>query len=317
MAKKSRNLFAKFELDYADHPKIMVLSDAAFRLHVTLILHSRKYETDGIIKNPVGLRFANQFGFDVFSELENNDTDRPSLQKQPNGDWVLNGFTDIQETKAEIQARTRQNRENGAKGGRPKKTQSVSQSVSESDSEPQTNSAPQKKAEIEIELNTSYASAKSDFKRPDVEKILNEFDAYTERLGAKPAPRTKRNRDAIQMLIDLDGYTPEQITWIIRWVSNDDFWKTVILTPAKLREKFEQLKVKATNSPKPQAQSFNGDIDPDAILGRDYWTCPAPPDGLTVAEEIAWKREAREKHLAERHEQARQKLKEHNNATAA
>ena len=147
------NLFAKLELDYADHPKIMALSDAAFRLHVTLILYSRKYETDGIIKNPVGLRFANQFGFDAFSELENNDENAPSLRKLENGDWVLHGFTEIQETKAKIAERTRRNRENGAKGGRPKKTQSVSESVSEQVSESATKSAPQKKAETETETD--------------------------------------------------------------------------------------------------------------------------------------------------------------------
>ena len=48
MARRSEK-FARLSLDYADHPKIVGLSDAAFRAHVELILYSRKYLTDGVI----------------------------------------------------------------------------------------------------------------------------------------------------------------------------------------------------------------------------------------------------------------------------
>lgn len=146
MAKKSSNLFAKLELDYADHPKIASLSDAAFRLHVEMILYARKYQTDGIVKNLVANRMGLRWDTDVLTELLNNDEISPSLQKLENGDYLIHGFTEVQETKAEIAVRRAKNAENGAKGGRPKKTQSVTESVPQSGT--------QNKAETETETET-------------------------------------------------------------------------------------------------------------------------------------------------------------------
>lgn len=53
--------------------------------------------------------------------------------------------------------------------------------------------------------------------------------------------------------------------------------------------------------------SYTGEIDVDAILGKDYWTPGTPPEGLDVAEEIAWKKEQRALRNAERLEEAKAK----------
>lgn len=150
MAKKSSNLFAKLELDYADHPKIAPLSDAAFRLHVEMILYSRKYETDGVIKNRLANRMALRWDSDVLTELATNDENSPSLIKLDNGDYLINGYSDVQETKAEIAARRAKNSQNGKLGGRPKKTQSVT--------EPKTKPGTQNKAETETETDIEGAN---------------------------------------------------------------------------------------------------------------------------------------------------------------
>lgn len=151
MSKKSSNLFAKLELDYADHPKIAPLSDAAFRMHIEMILYSRKYETDGIIKNRIANRMGLRWDTDVLTELATNDENSPSLIKLENGDYLINGYADVQETKAEIAARRAKNAQNGAKGGRPKKTQSVIGSVTESGT--------QTKAETETETEVKREGA--------------------------------------------------------------------------------------------------------------------------------------------------------------
>lgn len=90
--------------------------------------------------------------------------------------------------------------------------------------------------------------------RPDVENLLNAFDKNMESNGAKKPTRSKANMDALRLLIDKDGYSTEQILWIMNWAANDEFWRTNILSPAKLREKFDQLKLKAgvqPSAPKP------------------------------------------------------------------
>ncbi len=52
---------------------------------------------------------------------------------------------------------------------------------------------------------------------------------------------------------------------------------------------------------------YTGEIDVDAILGKDYWAPGTPPAGLSVSEEIGWKKEQRAIHDAERLAQARAK----------
>ena len=158
MAKKS-DLFARLSLDYMDHPKIVALSDAAVVAHITLILHARKYQTDGLIRNRVANRVASQWDTDVLSELQNNDAEEPSLSRLENGDYMIHGYAEMQETRAEIEARRRRNAENGRLGGRPSKrakTHSVTGSISKSD----THSGTQKKAETETETETDRERAR-------------------------------------------------------------------------------------------------------------------------------------------------------------
>ena len=174
MAKDTR-LFAKFDLDYADHPKIVALSDSAFRAHVEMILYSRKYMTDGHIPN----RVANRLGYDSLNELLSNDAEKPSLIKNEDGSYQLHGYGDMNDLKSDIEERIRINKRNGARGGRPKgskKTQSVTDSVSQS----RTQTVTQKKAETETETETDskeQANQDSRAKRPhlsDAEKHIND-----------------------------------------------------------------------------------------------------------------------------------------------
>ena len=137
-------LFAKLDLDYADHPKIERLSDAAFRAHVSMILYARKYLTDGKIP----ARYANRFGSETLSELLTNDEATPSLVRVESGEYELHGFLDLQESRAKVAERSQINAENGKKGGRPPKTRSVYESVSET------------KAETEEETDTSSSTKK-------------------------------------------------------------------------------------------------------------------------------------------------------------
>jgi len=152
--------------------------------------------------------------------------------------------------------------------------------------------------------------------RPDVQHLLDLLDGCIEANGAKKPSRGKKNTDAARLLIDKDGYTVEQVAWMIRWATNDEFWRTNILSMSKLREQFDQLKLKAGVKANPAVPGFNGDIDPDAILGRDYWTPGDPPEGLSIADEIQWKKDQRAQHQVERMNEAKRRLEEQYAATA-
>jgi hypothetical protein len=304
---KKPDLFAKFALDYADHPKIVALSDAAFRAHVTFILYSRKYQTDGIIKNPVANRLALQWDTDVLSELQNNDDNAPSLQKLENGDYYITGYEEMQETRAEIEARRLRNAANGRKGGRPKgsknkpkETQSVSESVSDSGT--------QNKAETETEIDIYTSDSANAEPRPDVERLLDQLDERVISNGHRKPNRTKKNINAARLLLDRDGYTEHQVAWMINWSTNHEFWRGNIRSMSKLREKFDELKAQATRDTGTVIAHASQEIDPDEILGPDYKMPPDPPEGLTMQQEMEFKQQWREQRKAERLEEARRKV---------
>lgn len=49
----------------------------------------------------------------------------------------------------------------------------------------------------------------------------------------------------INKIVRIDKRTYEQVEWMIHWCQQDDFWKTNILSPAKLRKQFNRLVVQA------------------------------------------------------------------------
>lgn len=267
MSKKS-TLFARLSLDYADHPKIIQLSDAAFRAHITFILYCRKYETDGIIKNRVANRLALQWDADVLDELQNNDDENPSLVQLDDGDYMLAGYDEMQETRAEIEQRRERNRRNGAKGGRGNKagasraasqsrTKSKTESLSKSQSQSQTEPGGQNKAETETETETELTTLSSHVASDDDGKsdadtepeFSDEVHELAQHLGSWIVDNGNRKPtigktwlQAIDRLIRIDGYTTDQIRQVIDWSQRDEFWQGNILSAGKLRKQFDQLK---------------------------------------------------------------------------
>ena len=76
--------------------------------------------------------------------------------------------------------------------------------------------------------------------------ILAEYLAERIKDNGSRAPNVSQKWiDDIRLMVERDSRTPEQIRYLIDWCQNDGFWKTNILSPSKLREKFEQLRLNA------------------------------------------------------------------------
>ncbi|WP_256243594.1 Replication protein O [Bacillus sp. V3B] len=85
------------------------------------------------------------------------------------------------------------------------------------------------------------------FKEPDLQKWSND----------------------IRLMMDRDNRTKEQIAYLIDWCQQDSFWKSNILSPAKLRKQFDQLVIKAEKGKKKSIQDFSTE--------RPYhWEKPKP-----------------------------------------
>lgn len=54
--------------------------------------------------------------------------------------------------------------------------------------------------------------------------------------------------DDIRKMIELDNRTEEQVKYLMRWVQEDDFEMANVLSPSKLRKRFDQLVIKVKKS---------------------------------------------------------------------
>lgn len=58
--------------------------------------------------------------------------------------------------------------------------------------------------------------------------------------------------DDIRKMIELDKRTDEQVRYLMQWVQEDDFEMANVLSPRKLRERFDQLVIKVKQTKKKQ-----------------------------------------------------------------
>ncbi|KUG58960.1 hypothetical protein [Nesterenkonia jeotgali] len=244
MAKRT-DLFIRLSLDYANHPKIASLSDAAFRAHVEMILYSRKYETDGILKNRVVNRVGSGWDAEVVAELLTNDDAAPSLLQLDNGDYELHGFSDMQETKAEIAARRAINAQNGKRGGRPrkpKKTQPVSESLSGSPPGSGTETKAETETETETEVNPS-ATVASDDARSSQTLVGEWIDNCAERPPGRVIGQLSKE---IKTLLD-EGQDYQQVRSAVQT------WNTKGAHPSVLPSVLHELRNKRAQPPRQTA----------------------------------------------------------------
>lgn len=241
MARKDTRLFARLDLDYADHPKIIALSDSAFRAHIEMILYARKHMTDGKIPK----QFAKRFASSSLSELLANDEQTPSLLENEDGSYFLHGYANMNETKAEITARSRANAENGRRGGIAKK-RNAKQVASNSLSEKGSENVAETETETETDIKDKPKVADAPV-RQEILELLDHLDNCIQANGARKPNRTKTNIDAMRLLVDNDKRTIEEVRGAIDWATNNSFWKSHILNAKKLREKFDTMRLQATS----------------------------------------------------------------------
>jgi|GEM_PF-2117620 len=240
-------LFAKFSLDYPDHPKIRSLSDAAFRAHVEMILYSRRFLTDGRIAK----RVAKQWPEPALTELMDNDEGAPSLWKDDHGDYWLHGYADIQETKGDVEARRLVNSENGRRGGlskgrsaTPNAEPTAKRVAKQNGTEPLSKNVPETETETEVKDSTSKA-ADATPTRPEVEDLCKHLAHRITENGNKKPTITKAWTDPARLLLDRDNRNPDEAHRLIDWCQTDTFWMGNILSMAAFRKQYDKLRMKA------------------------------------------------------------------------
>ncbi len=104
----------------------------------------------------------------------------------------------------------------------------------------------------------------ADPERDDARRICQHLADSIEHNGSKRPTITKAWLDAARLMLDRDGRTEQQIHQAIDWCQADEFWRTNILSMPKLREKYDQLRLKANQASRPRP----GSIDWTAAMER-------------------------------------------------
>lgn len=206
---KDARLFAKFTLNFCDHPKIMILSDSAFRCLVSAVLWSREQQTDGFLARRLALA---KWSLADLQELCANDDANPSLIEREEG-WYIHDYAQQQETKAEIEARRERNRINGQKGGLAKGKRTAKRVAKPAPGVPASKSGSEKLAEKEEEprardARPSCSRHSQNFNGPcpDCQRRREWDEARAEELRAAQAAEKRRIRDEIDDCAECDDF---------------------------------------------------------------------------------------------------------------
>lgn len=200
MAKDER-LYARFDIGMDEHPKIMLLSDGAFRVLIEATLYSRRQLTDGFLDERVALR---KWGLDVLDELASNHDLRPSLVRMDGG-WQIRDYAEHQITRADIEAK----REAGRKGGRASGQARLKQNMNENEA-PASSLLEQKPNEIEAKRETETETSTSN----EVERTRKRGSRLSEQWLPSSESVAIIKRDAP----DVDHKT-EHATFVDYWIA--------------------------------------------------------------------------------------------------
>ncbi|MFJ7941557.1 hypothetical protein ACIQYG_24210 [Peribacillus sp. NPDC096622] len=88
-------------------------------------------------------------------------------------------------------------------------------------------------------------------------------------------PNLQKWSHDFRLMMERDKRSKEQIAYLIDWCQKDSFWKSTILSPAKLRKQFDQLAIKAKLVHKRSIQDFSTERpshwgEPKPLTSEEY-----------------------------------------------
>jgi general stress protein YciG len=238
VADKDARTYIRVHDGMPDHPKIDNLSDAAFRLLVTMWCWCSRHLTDGRV--PAGT-WQRRGTTKARAEL----VAAHLADVAADGSVLMHDYTDHQRTADEVRALREKRAEAGRKGG--KATARAQANASANGKQIST---------IDIDIDTVEENTSDDVpaieQREDVERICRHLvDRMVGNGYSKPAITT-RWRESARLLIEKDGRTEEQIHRAIDFAHDSDFWRSNIRSVPKLRSQYDTLRLQAQRNGSPQ-----------------------------------------------------------------
>lgn len=174
-----------------------------------------------------------------------------------------------------------------------------------------------------------HASRKAEQPRDDVLRLYTHLRTQVAAIGVRlPEEISKQSLNDARLMLDEDGRDLDEALRVIDWCTQDDFWRGIVLSVTKLREKYDQLRLKASSDPRWRHLRAVESI-PDEELSRAFLDKELGPDSQSPATaplEIedgdpaarkAWYQAAREERLNERRAEWRKRRSTTQNRTSA
>lgn len=226
--------------NFPDHPKIIGLSNHAFRTHIQGLCYCGRFLTDGFIP------------FAAINSMINEPENKPTDELESAGLWVRDdkgfhilNYQEYQSTKAEVEVIKTRNRERTQKWREKNRGNAdVTPLVQISNTDVTGPPTPTPTPIVITKENYIY------------QQLAHRLATQIEANGSKFPSITKQWINDIRLTIEVDGRTPAQMEYIIDWCQNDSFWRTNILSPSKLRAKFDQLRLNADKDNKKNAPTI-------------------------------------------------------------
>lgn len=312
---RDKRAFAQFDVGYLDNPKMMDVLDSSLHaicMHFASVLYCAQHLTDGIVAPRAMQRKVGASDNDAQILIEAGLWHAPGhscgpCPQPPAGKVYVHDFLEHNRDAAEAK-RVSKVRSEAAKTRWKGEAEADANCIATCTANEPCLQCREREKEREKEES-----------REDVTTLCETLRDQMIKNGFKPPTITEAWKKDARLLLDTDKRELDKSVRLIQWAQDSSFWKSNIKSMGKFRKQYDTLRLQAVDEWSKGKTKFNvgepSTLDVNAILGADHWACPAPPPGLGIQEEIAWKKAQRENRHAERHQLALKKLEEQNAAT--
>lgn len=264
MAEKDKRTYVKVHDGLPDHPKIIEAGGEAGWLYICGLAYASRQLTDGVIPVRLVPRLTDgskpEASASALVRVGLWHEGAHSCERCPQGGadtYVIHDYLVHQRSAAEVADLSAKRSAAGQRGGkrsgesrRASSTREANREASASAKPKQAASKTEAETETETEEEKTYTRTPAEPAdtppRTDVERVCRHLAAVLEKGGSKKPRITDRWRTDIRLLLDKDGVTPEQAIAAIDWAHSNDFWQAHILSPVKLRQKYDTLRRQAS-----------------------------------------------------------------------
>ena len=275
-----------FKVDDAlhSHPKARRCGLDALGLWAVAGSHCMAYLTDGYVE-PWFIQ-----SWPRGEELAARLVDADLWDTHPDGGWQFHDWDQYQPTKAQVEeerekererkAKWRESRKDAANTGRPDGTDGGTDGGSPTVRRRGTDAAPTRPDPTLIRTSEPKGSD-DEPERLDAKRLTTTLVDALESRGVKTPTSLKAWNVEARRLLDIDHRPLEEALRVLAWSQHDPFWSRNILSMPKFRQKYDQLRLNATDGAVPDLRGPEELIrdcwrtgDPSAVFTATQWTRP-------------------------------------------